>query len=395
MNAFLQNPRFKSTLSLAFFLALSFISAHAAESDLQAQQDLAAVNLAITEIQAWLLEADSTQSAESERLQAAELEISSLSQSASNIETALNETVSEIAALSLRTDRLNIEKAKQSDILQQTIRTAYMSGNQSALQVLLNEENLSESSRMLHYHKIFTESQLDSIQSFQSVLNEIASVSEQLEQESESLRVEQSELDAALERLNESKQKRELALLQLREDITSRSSELEQLEIDQRQLHELIEEINRAIADIPTSMRRSPFNEQRGNLQMPVEGEIIERYGSRYGEGDLRRQGITIGISEGTPVQAIHPGRVVFSDWLRGTGLLVIVDHGEGYMSLYGANQALAKQAGDFVDRGDIIATSGFSSELSRDQSTVQRPSVYFEIRHEGEALDPTAWFTE
>jgi len=90
---------------------------------------------------------------------------------------------------------------------------------------------------------------------------------------------------------------------------------------------------------------------------MPVPGQLINPFGSRYGDGDLSRRGITIAVSKGTPVQAIHPGRVVFSDWLRGTVLLVIIDHGQGYMYLYGSNQALSKQAGNCVDAGDIVST--------------------------------------
>ncbi len=247
---------------------------------------------------------------------------------------------------------------------------------------------------MLHYHRLFTESQLSSITTFQDTLDEIASLNLRLESEAADLQSEQSKLSDALASLSESKRQRELALSRLREDIASRSSELEQLEMDQMQLQELIEEINRAVADIPAAMQRTPFDTQRGKLRMPVSGEIVERYGSRYGEGDLRRQGVTIAVSEGTPVQAIHPGRVVFSDWLRGTGLLVIVDHGEGYMSLYGANQALSKQAGDWVDAGDIVATSGFTNELARNQGDGQRPGMYFEIRHHGESLNPGDWFS-
>ena len=125
-------------------------------------------------------------------------------------------------------------------------------------------------------------------------------------------------------------------------------------------------------------------------------GQLINPFGSRYGDCELRRQGITIEVSEGTPVQAVHSGRVVFSDWLRDSGLLVIVDHGQGYMSLYGANQALSKQAGDWVGAGDIVSTSGIANELAGNRENSQtRLGIYFEIRHHGEAQDPAQWLSQ
>jgi septal ring factor EnvC (AmiA/AmiB activator) len=392
------NLKLKQVLVFALACLCGWISVpiNAAEDGEQAQQELTAVGDAIGEIQSWLTEAKSTQSIEIQNLQQAELQISTLSQSVTATEATLAETESEIASLSRQADQLSALKAAQSKILEQSIRTAYMAGNQSAIELLLNQEDISKSARMLHYHRLFTQAQLERITSFRETLDEVQAVNRQLESEAADLEEEQLTLSNSLQHLNDSKIERELALSRLRADIASRSSELEQLEIDQAQLQQLIEQINRAVADIPAAMQRSPFDSQLGNLPMPVTGEIVDRFGSRYGEGNLTRQGITIAVSEGTPVQAIHPGRVVFSDWLRGTGLLVIVDHGQGYMSLYGANQALSKQAGDWVDLGDIVSTSGMANELTGNRGNGQaRPGMYFEIRHHGEAQNPAQWFAE
>jgi len=382
--------------SAIFFCAWASLPINAAQSSEEARQELAAVGDAIGEIQSWLIEAKSTQSIEIRNLQQADLQISTFSQSITATQVALTETESEIASLSREADQLSIEKSTQSKILEQAIRTAYMSSNQSAIELLLNQEDISKSARMLHYQRLFTKAQLDSIASFQDTLDEVQTVNQQLESNAVGLEQEQLTLSNSQQNLNDSKIERELALNQLRADIASRSSQLEQLEIDQAQLQALIKQINRAVADIPAAMQRSPFDSQLGKLPMPVTGQIIDRFGTRYGEGDLRRQGITIAVSEGTPVQAIHPGRVVFSDWLRGTGLLVIVDHGQGYMSLYGANQALSKQAGDWVDTGDIVSTSGMANELTGNSGDSQASSgMYFEIRHHGEAQNPDQWFSD
>ncbi|MBL6905167.1 MAG: peptidoglycan DD-metalloendopeptidase family protein [Pseudomonadales bacterium] len=399
MNELLRNSMLTFRIALlAGFVAASMSnssSLFAAEAD-AAQQELVALGSAIDEIQSWLVAARSTQTNEVENLQRADLKISDLSQSVSRTESALSDIESEISALSRQAETLDSEKAAQSKILEQAIRTAYLSGNQSTIELLLNQNDISRTTRMLHYHRLFSEAQLDSIASFQKILDEIATVNQDLALKATTLQAEQETLRASLQDLNASKQQREIALRQLRSDIAARSSELEQLEMDQVQLQELIEQINRAVADIPSAMRNAPFDAQRGKLQMPVAGEVLSGFGSRYGEGDLRRQGVTLAVAEGTPVQAIHPGRVVFSDWLRGTGLLVIIDHGEGYMSLYGANQALSKQAGDWVDTGDIVATSGLANDPTGGPGNAQtRPGMYFEIRHHGEAQNPANWFAK
>jgi len=386
------NLEFKLALgfSAIFFCGWATIPINAAKSSGEAQQELAAVGNAISEIQSWLSEANSTQSIEIKNLQQADLQISTLSQSVTATQAALAETGSEISFLSREADQLNSEKIAQSKILQQAFRTAYIAGNHSAIELLLNQECISKSVPMLYYHRLFRQAQLDSIASFQETLGEVQTVNRQLESNVADLKTEQLTLTNSLQSLNDSKIGRERALNQMRADIASHSSQLEQLEIDQVQLQDLAEQINRAVADIPAAMQCFPFDSQLGKLSMPVTGQITDRFGSRYGEGDLTRQGITISMSEGTPVQAIHLGRVVFSDWLRGTRLLVIVDHGQGYMSLYGANQALSKQAGNWVDTGDIVSTSRMTNKLTGNQRNRQpSPGLYFEIRHHGEAQNP------
>ena len=324
------------------------------------------------------------------------MQVSTLSQSVNAAEAALAEIEFEIVFLSREAGQLNIEKAAQSKILQQVIRAAYMVGSQSVIELLLNQEELSKSARILQYHKLFTRAQLDCIASFQKTFDEIQAVNQKLESNAADLENEQLTLSSSLQALNDSKIKREIALAQLRANIASHSSQLDQLEIDQGQLQALTEQINYTVADIPAATQHFPFDSLHGKLSMPASGQLINPFGSRYGDGDLWRRGITIAVSEGTPVQAVHPGRVVFSDWLRGTGLLIIVDHGHGYMSVYGANQALSKQAGDWVDAGDIVSTSGIANEMTGNRENSQtRPGIYFEIRLHGEAQDPAQWFSK
>ena len=261
MNELLRNSILTFRIALLATLVAASVSSSstifAAESDAEAaQQELVALGDAIDEIQSWLVEARSTQSNEIENLQQADLKISDLSQSVSRAESALSDIESEISALSRQAETLDGEKAAQSKILEQAIRTAYLSGNQSTIELLLNQNDVSRTTRMLHYHRLFSEAQLDSIASFQKTLDEIATVNQDLALKATTLQAEQETLRASLQDLNASKQQRETALRQLRSDIAARSSELEQLEMDQVQLQELIEQINRAVADIPSAMRK-------------------------------------------------------------------------------------------------------------------------------------------
>jgi len=148
----------------------------------------------------------------------------------------------------------------------------------------------------------------------------------------------------------------------------------------------LLEQLRKALSDIPPDIGDlQPFGKLLGKLSLPARGRISHHFGSRRSTGKLRWQGITIDASEGNEVRAIYHGRVAFADWLRNFGMLIIIDHGDGYMSLYAHNQALYRDVGEWVDQGDVIATIGNSG--GQDQS-----GLYFEIRHNGTPADPSRW---
>ena len=139
------------------------------------------------------------------------------------------------------------------------------------------------------------------------------------------------------------------------------------------------------ISDSPLRNNETPFRDMRGKLPRPIAGRILKAYGNRMDDGKSRREGWQISTTEGAGVKAVHHGRIVFADWLRGFGLLIIVDHGKGYLSLYAHNQSLLKDVGNWVNAGDVIATAGRSGGLSS-------ATLYFEIRHQGRPQDPAVW---
>ena len=355
-----------------------------AENTEQVEVNLAVVHAAIEDIQGWLTQANARHGAEEIKLRDAEKDIATIIQSAHIARLRLGETELDLDLLRTRISQLEQEKSHQGALLGQSIRAAYLAGELSTLKLLLNQQDLSRSARLLHYHRLFAASRIKQVQAFQHTIDDIASANVDLESRVVDLIAQQTELEQNLLALETARAQREQALSELTANINSRSRELKRLESDRAELGTLLQQIAEAMERVQSIANLPPFIGQRGKLPLPADGPVISRFGSRFLEGALTRQGITLAVAEGTPVRAVHPGRIVFSDWLRGSGLLIIVDHGDGYMSLYGANQALSKSAGDWVNAGDILATSGV-----RGDGTV---GVYFEIRHHGTARNPATW---
>lgn len=356
-----------------------------AADDARARQQLEAVTSAIAEVESWLDRADGELDSGQEALRQAELEVSNLRQEIAALEADISTAEAELETLRQRQSSLQAEQDSQAALLSKVLRAAYMAGDYSRLRLLLDGDDPSKAARLLHYAGEFSRHQLTLIEQFQTTLADLDSVRQQLDARIVELDSQQNELQQRNTRLTAARDERAAALAALRQDIRNRNQELEQLQFDQAELEALLAEIARAMEGIRSFADVPPLTEQRGRLAFPVSGPIVSRFGSAYGGGSLVRQGIIIAASEGSPVRAVHPGRVVFADWLRGAGLLVIIDHGEGYMSLYGGNEALAAEAGDWVDQGEVIATSGRGANSSE-------PGLYFEIRRRGTAVDPANW---
>lgn len=361
----------------------SFINA--AENIELTQQELDSVNFAISEIQDWLTDASTRQSAAETQLQEAETEVARISQSIAELELVIANRQSELVDLQEQQTGLTNRLEVDQELLSQAIRIAYLANDQSFLKTLLNQEDIAESARLLHYSRVFSDSQLNNINSYRNALSELDRVNESLTVTLNELNAQQRALQNEAAALSEAKQDRAIALVNLNNDIATRSSELETLESSQQELEALLAEIRRAMEGVTSFADVPPFADERGSLPPPLAGPVTTQFGSRYGDGNLERRGITIAAAAGTPVKAIHAGRIVFSDWLRGSGLLVIIDHGNGYMSLYGANQALTQAAGNWVDAGETIASSGAGSARGP-------AGLYFEIRYRGEAQNPQNW---
>jgi septal ring factor EnvC (AmiA/AmiB activator) len=271
--------------------------------------------------------------------------------------------------------------------LEQDARAAYVAGRQDFVKLVLNEDDPARLARVAVYYRYLTRARTERMRRIRASLARLDDIEHDVrdrDRELSALRATQAEGLLELER---ARRERAILLTDLNREVVSRSREIERLRADQARLERLIGELTSAMPDIPPAADRSArFAALRGRLALPVRGRITAHFGEEKGLGDLRWRGIVIEAPESREVAAVARGRVAYAGWLRGFGLLLILDHGDGYMTLYGHNQALLHDVGDWVEAGQAIASVGSTGDASR-------PGVYFEIRHHGEPSDPSQWF--
>lgn len=370
--------------ALAFILACSSFAQTETNSE-QAQRELESVAAAIEDIRQWLISANQSETQEEQTLRETEQELTSLSLRTAATQSEITITQTELDVLQGQAQHLQQQKSAQTEILHNLIRTLYINGKPDLLKSFFSQNDPSDSARLLHYSRVLSDFQLDKISEFESLLSDLAANEETIESTLALLQEQSNALENQQTALAQLKTEKELALTNLRASISAKGNELQNLEANQAELQRLIEEIRIAMEGIRSFADVPPIVNSKGQLPAPVDGSVGSRFGQTYGDGNLTRQGITLQAQTGTPVTAVHAGHVVFADWLRGSGLLVIVDHGQGYMSLYGSNEALSVSSGSWVDTGDVLATSGIPLNS-------EEPGLYFEIRHHGQPQNPSDW---
>ena len=357
----------------------------AAQEREQAERDLAAVSAAIADIQAWLQQATTRETEQESALRETQLALSDAQQALAEQTQALAAARAEQQSLQQQSRELLASKREQEQVLAALLRRTYINRKDNALKSLLNAESLSEGARQLQYTRYLSEFQLDRIENFNATLSEVAALDAEVAQNLGLMARQQQRAIRLEKELEQARESQTAALAELRNSIDSRSSAMTQLETQQSELQQLIEEITRALEGLSSFDQITPLADSRGKLPPPVDEPVAHGFGASYGGGSLVRKGLSYAPNPGKPVRAVHAGRVVFADWLRGSGLLIVLDHGQGFMSLYGHNEALTVNGGDWVDAGEVLARSGINS-------SDRVAGLYFEIRRNGEPQDPTAW---
>lgn len=369
--------------AVVLLLLIVSLPARAQDGD-DTEARLAAVNDSIGQIESWLQQARSQRSSEEAALSELNQRIDTINQNIADNQQDITRLDEELASLNQQQDTLLADSDAQREIVARALRASYLSGGDSQLQLLLTQQDPTTAQRMLVYFAAFNEDRLQQIRRFRQTLNELAQTRDDIDQAQITLAATNAALATQREELERSQQARTQLIASLNADMATRRNELEQLLADRAHLQELIDEINRIIVDIPAPEDAAPFAAARGQLPWPVTGQLLARFGERYG-GSLQRQGIIIGSDAGSTVRAVHNGRVVFADWLRGSGNLIVVDHGNSYISLYAHVQGFTKNTGDWVNRGEALALSGSDAGNGA-------PGLYFEIRQSSRTLDPQDW---
>jgi len=391
MNLYSKAASISRCLPVLFFLLLSVLvypSCYADENSINQEnaQRLQQLRERISSLRNVLDKVRSKRGKVQNELRRAEKSISRINRKLRKLRKQIRSQKKKLTTLYSERDLLQKGLSRQRVLLGSQVRASYVMGRQEQLKIVLNQGDPSTVKRALVYYDYLNRSRTQQIH---KVIKEL----EQLQIVEEKIVVEKR----TFEQLSETQKQKKLDLVKTRNDrkkilkslnreINSKDKKLGRMLRDEKELQRILKVVEEAAIEIPDrDLQDKPFASLKGRLPWPTNGKIKTRFGSRVGKGGFRRKGMVIKANLGKDVKVIARGRVAFSDWLRGYGLLMIVDHGDGFMTLYGHNQSLYKEIGEWVEAGETIASIGNSGGQSSSQ-------LYFELRHKGKPINPAKW---
>jgi septal ring factor EnvC (AmiA/AmiB activator) len=404
--------------ALAIIFLTLLLTPAVADEKTDAKKQLDAARADVSELKQLLEKLQQEKSGVQKDLKKTESEMGQLEKQVKGLQQDLKQSEEEIQRLDSEKKKLEGARLEQQRLIGIQARAAYQSGRQEYVKLLLNQQNPEKFSRTLTYYDYLSEARMEQLDAFNETLRQLANVELEIVSHQTQLLEQKSALDGRREQLASVRKERQQALAKLSKEYSARDKKLKAREQEQANLARVLKTIEETLArqareaeaarqqallaerELPRSPSipatgplvssgasfGGPFAKARGKLPWPVNGQLVARYGTpRGGDARTKWDGVLIGAPAGSQVHAVHGGRVVFADWLRGAGLLVILDHGNGYLSLYGHNQSLLKDAGDVVKAGEAISTVGNSG--GQDTS-----ALYFAIRQQGRPIDPAQW---
>lgn len=371
-------------LYLCLCLAPSPLPAEDALSREEAEQRLAALKTQIAELQTSLQRSRSEFAEEQDTLRRIDLDVQRAAIRLREVEAQRAERQQALRQLEAERAEYLASLHERKTALAEQIASAYQVGRESRLKLLLNQDSPARLGRMLAYYEYFNRAQMGRISELLKALETLDRMQAEIDIALRALAEAQREQATAAESLQAQRDERQDALQALSGIIDAGEARLNELTRNRRDLESLLERLDDVLADIPADLGeyRSPA-ELRGALPLPVTGPVRRAFGQAR-QGGLSWQGWLIEAQRGAEVRAIAYGRVAYSDWLRGYGLLMIIDHGDGFMSLYGNNESLLFDVGDWVQPNAVISTVGSSPAGGQ--------GLYFELRNQGKAVDPATW---
>jgi septal ring factor EnvC (AmiA/AmiB activator) len=380
------NQRFRALCSAALIaiLCASSPAAVAPADSAQAKAKLAALRARIAELTGRMGSQLAQRDSLSARVRETELVIAAKRQRVEELHAA--QLAAERRRSELRAEEgrnLNALQAERASLASQA-RAAYMIGRQEQLKLLLNQSNPASLGRTLTYYGYFAEQRSQNIKSIQNNEARLQQLVAEIEQQTQELQKLADDATQEIAGLQHARAERSVAVAALTKKLESGNQELGNLKREEQAVESLVADLARMMQDFPTDPSQS-FDRMRGKLPWPVSGSVSARYQApRENSGGVRWNGVMIETERGAKVRAPFFGRVVYADWLQGLGLLMIIGHSGGYMTLYGHAEVLYKSVGDKVAPGDVIAS------LSDTEGA--KPQLYFEIREGRKTVDPKLW---
>jgi septal ring factor EnvC (AmiA/AmiB activator) len=317
-------------------------------------------------------------------LKTLELEIGAAERRLGELARAVSTEEARLADLSEQTRRAGERLGAERTALARQVRTSYLSGRQELVKMLLSQESPASLGRMMVYYDYFNRARSQRIDTIAGELRGLRDLAGRARESRAELGRLERDQAREVARLDGARADRRALIASLDASIAASGTEIERLRGEEQRLNDLVEELGELLARLPRDTE-APFADLKGQLAWPVQGRLASGFGDLREGGPLRWRGVMLEASRGSPVRAVYHGRIAFADWLPGLGLLIIVDHGDGFMSLYGHNEALLREPGDWVGPGETIAEVGDSGGRSA-------ASLYFEIRRNGEPVDPRGW---
>lgn len=346
-----------------------------------------------------LADAESAHSEATDQLRASESAISEANRTLRELSARQREMHAVLRGLASDNRKVRGQLEARQEEVGALLRARYFTGDQRLLKLLLSGDNPNRIARGLTYYEALFQAQTELIRDLHDRAGEISALEVRSRETGAELADLERQAQAERAKLVATAADRRKVLASISHQISSQRQEIQTLQRDEKRLARLVDELAKALRPAPPPPRRSgprnervpatedggPFSRVKGELRLPVRGELAGRFGAPRHGSSLTWKGILILAPEGEEVRAVAPGRVVFADWMRGFGNLLILDHGENYLTIYGYNEAVLKKVGDQVHAGDVIATVGASGGAGTS-------GLYFEMRHEGKPFDPLTW---
>jgi septal ring factor EnvC (AmiA/AmiB activator) len=270
--------------------------------------------------------------------------------------------------------------------LGQQLRLAYVAGQEGWLQMVLSQRDPIQIGRELVYYSYIARQRSELMDAVRGKLNQLDETRRSVEHEEARLGEIQQDERGRLKEISQARQERHLALANINKGIASQGDQIARLQLEAESLESLVAELTRVLANLPIEDSQR-FVDRKGQMDWPADGRLTRKFGQPKADGLLRWDGVLLAAGAGAEVRAVHHGRVVFSDWLSGMGLLVVVEHGDGYLTLYGHNQDVVREVGEWVKPGSVIAHVG-------DSGGQAAAGLYFEIRKNGKPVNPKGWIS-